>query len=588
MALAVQDQTNFMRINFIITILSLSLSSYAQDHPFYSINDPKIKENLNKVDPKEYQNTFFNGLRFKIVGDTDKALEKFSDCIRMNGQEAAPMYESAILYFNMGQLDQALFFIESACKLEPKNKWYQELMATIFLENGQYNKAISSFKKLLEIEPSNKDWNIELASAYLLNNQPRSAIKVYDNLQKYIGLNAMLFQQKKQIYLEIGDRQAAIEEVESWVEAEPKNLEAINELSQLYLLSGKQIKAIQTLEKSLEIKNDNPSAFIMLSDLYRNNLNSDKSFYYTKKAFGSLNLGIDAKMRLLLTYYDSTDDDTLLLFRSYELIEILKQTHPNSAKPYTIAGDYYYRDDSLRLAKNNFTKAAELDPSRFPIWQQLMIISFDLKEYNELINLCKNVQELFPSQPMSYYLLGLTYIQKKSYTLAIEELNSGKLMVIENPNFLAQFYASLGDAYYAQDEITKSDNAYEKSLELFPENTYVLNNYSYYLSLRKTKLQQAAQMMNLCVKLSPAQPSYEDTYAWVFYQLKDYNNALLWIEKAISNGGKSSATIVEHYGDILYRLSKIDAALLQWQKAKELGSKSKLLDKKISEKKIYE
>ena len=78
-------------------------------------------------------------------------------------------------------------------------------------------------------------------------------------------------------------------------------------------------------------------------------------------------------------------------------------------------------------------------------------------------------------------------------------------------------------------------------------------------------------MMSLCVKLSPDQPSYEDTYAWIFYQLKDYNNALLWIEQAISNGGKSSATIVEHYGDILYRLSKTDAALLQWQKAKELG-----------------
>ena len=121
MALVVQEQTNFMRINFIIVILSLSLSSYAQDHPFYSINDPKIKENLNKVDPKEYQNAFFNGLRFKIVGDTDKALEKFSDCIRMNGQEAAPMYESASLYFNMGQVDQAFFFIENACKLEPKN-----------------------------------------------------------------------------------------------------------------------------------------------------------------------------------------------------------------------------------------------------------------------------------------------------------------------------------------------------------------------------------------------------------------------------------------------------------------------------------
>ena len=161
-------------------------------------------------------------------------------------------------------------------------------------------------------------------------------------------------------------------------------------------------------------------------------------------------------------------------------------------------------------------------------------------------------------------------------------------MIIENPNLLSQFYATLGDAYYAIDELDKSDNAYNKSLEILPENTYVLNNYSYYLSLRKTKLQQAAEMMSLCVKLSPGEPSYEDTYAWVFYQLKDYNSALFWIEKAISGGGNNNSTIVEHYGDILYQLSKKEAALLQWQKAKELGSKSKFIDKKISDKKLYE
>ena len=67
MALEVQDQTNFMRINFIIAILSLSLSSYAQDHPFYSINDPKIKENLNKVkknlDSMEVPNKLIDSLK---------------------------------------------------------------------------------------------------------------------------------------------------------------------------------------------------------------------------------------------------------------------------------------------------------------------------------------------------------------------------------------------------------------------------------------------------------------------------------------------------------------------------------------------
>ena len=149
--MGVQEQTNSMRTHLIIAILFLSLSSLAQDHPFYSVNDPKIKENLNKVDPKDYQNAFFNGLRYKILGDPDKALEYFSDCIRMNGKEPTPMYESAILYFNKGQLDQAQFFIESACQLEPENKWFQQLLATTYLENGQYGKAITSFKKLLKI-----------------------------------------------------------------------------------------------------------------------------------------------------------------------------------------------------------------------------------------------------------------------------------------------------------------------------------------------------------------------------------------------------------------------------------------------------
>ena len=162
------------------------------------------------------------------------------------------------------------------------------------------------------------------------------------------------------------------------------------------------------------------------------------------------------------------------------------------------------------------------------------------------------------------------------------------MCIRDSPNLLAQFYASLGDAYHAQEEIKESDEAYEKSLDIMPENTYVLNNYSYYLSLRKKKLEQAAQMMKLCVELSPGQPSYEDTYAWIFYQMKDYQNALLWIEKAISSGGNTSSTIVEHYGDILYQLSRKEEALQQWQTAQELGTESKFLDQKIADQKLYE
>jgi len=270
------------------------------------------------------------------------------------------------------------------------------------------------------------------------------------------------------------------------------------------------------------------------------------------------------------------------------LIEALKSAHPNDAKPFTIAGDFYYRDGKLDQAQQNFRTAVELDPSRYPIWQQLMIIAFDKKDYEEVIQLGEASQELFPSQPTSYYFSGLSYLQQKKHSSAIDQFNTGKLMVIANDNLLAQFYASLGDAYHAIESYKDSDKSYNKSLELFPENTYVLNNFSYYLSLRKTKLDQAQEMMSLCVKLQPNQPSYEDTYAWIFYQKKDYKNALIWLEKALKNGGNSSATIVEHYGDALFQLDKAAEAFDQWLKAKELGSDSEWIDKKIADKILYE
>ena len=91
-----------------------------------------------------------------------------------------------------------------------------------------------------------------------------------------------------------------------------------------------------------------------------------------------------------------------------------------------------------------------------------------------------------------------------------------------------------------------------KNLSKYNPQTPVLNNYSYYLSLRKIKLKQAREMMKTYVSLVPNQPSYEDTYAWIFYQMGDYDKALVWIKKSLENGGSTSPTIVEHYGDILY------------------------------------
>ena len=88
--------------------------------------------------------------------------------------------------------------------------------------------------------------------------------------------------------------------------------------------------------------------------------------------------------------------------------------------------------------------------------------------------------------------------------------------------------------------------------------------------------------------LEPDNGTYQDTYAWILYQKQNYLEAKEWINKAIENDGYKSAVIIEHYGDILYRLGEIKNAVNQWKKALVLEPGSDVLQKKIKDKKLYE
>lgn len=60
------------------------------------------------------------------------------------------------------------------------------------------------------------------------------------------------------------------------------------------------------------------------------------------------------------------------------------------------------------------------------------------------------------------------------------------------------------------------------------------------------------------------------------------------MKNALDKGGRDSAALLEHYGDVLFMTGDIDEALEYWNKALEKGSDSKTLHQKIKDKKYYE
>jgi tetratricopeptide (TPR) repeat protein len=196
--------------------------------------------------------------------------------------------------------------------------------------------------------------------------------------------------------------------------------------------------------------------------------------------------------------------------------------------------------------------------------------------------------EVFPDQSSVYLFYGVALSQNERHEEAVKILKSGSKLVVDDDNSLFSFYSSLGDSYNELKNYVESDKYFDKALEIDPKEPFLLNNYSYYLSVRGVDLEKAEKMSKLSNELQPGQASFQDTYAWILYRIGKYEEAKLWLEKALKSGGDTSGTILEHYGDVLYQLGNTDEALQYWIKAKDIGDVSDLIDQKIKDKKLYE
>ncbi len=212
-----------------------------------------------------------------------------------------------------------------------------------------------------------------------------------------------------------------------------------------------------------------------------------------------------------------------------------------------------------------------------------MFCDLYLEDYQSLANDSEKCIDYFPNYPLPYFFAGIGNYQLKDFVKAKAFLESGKEFVVNNNALLEQFYSSLGDIYNEMKNYDASYVAYDKVLKLNPDNSVVLNNYSYYLSLRNEHLDRAKEMAKKSVELDPYNSNNLDTYAWVLYKLEDYKGALEWIEKAYNNSSNASGVVLEHYGDILVKLGKKDEAMKYWKLAREKKDYSEFLDGKIKD-----
>lgn len=542
----------------------------------------------------EVMRLFMEATQARLAGQPIKAVELFHSCLKLDPENAAAMFELAKLYHGAQNFPQALDLAKRAVAADKENIWYRFLLADLYQQNSNMEEAAEVYRGIISKWPDRYEVYVDLANTLAYGGKTDEAIKVYADLEKRFGLNDELILQQFSMLMGNGRLDEAEQLVQRAIAMNPAEPQYQGLLAEVYEERGETEKALAQYQKALEMDPSNSMLRIALAEHYYTAGKMEEAYKELGEAFLDPEMDIDAKMQVLIGFFEMTnaegespEDRPDLIRRSYDLIGSLERAHPESGKPHTIHGDFLVRDGKYAEARDQFRLALKFEKERFPIHLQVMQLDMQLRDYASLHSDAEEAISLFPTLPEPYLYNGIALSYLKRHDEAIETLITGRDLVVDNKPMELQFWTSLGDAYNESKNYAKSDQAYDKALSIEPNDAGTLNNYAYYLSLRKEQLEKAERMSKRSNELVPGQASYQDTYAWVLFQLGRYADARTWLEKALASGSRDGV-ILEHYGDILFELGETDEAMRNWRMAKEAGDASELIDRKINEGKRVE
>jgi tetratricopeptide (TPR) repeat protein len=529
--------------------------------------------------------TYIEACREKIAGKPEIAERLFRECLKYDAQNAAVKYELSKLLPITGRLDEASKLAKEAIDADPKNQWYHLSYIEILHQKKDFAGSAEAYEKLIKNFPERSDLMEAMAYDYALSQNFNKAFKIYDELEKRYGKEEVITLNKIKLLKQLRKFSEAEAELKKMIELNPKEPRYYLYLAEHYEDMNDFAQAKIIYDKLLVIDPANPRVHLVMAEYYKEQGKAEESHAELKTALANPDLELEIKIKYLQFYLEVYERFPEFLPKAYELCDIVLKVNPTSSQAHAYYARFLAGDKKLKEAYKEYLIAANYGKTSFQVWSELLDLESYLQKYDSLEIHSAEAMELFPTQAKPYFYNGIANRQIRNYKKSAQSFYDGLEFVYEDKNLMMSFYTSLGDVYAFLEEHEKSDKAYDDALKINPDDPYVLNNYAYYLSLRKEKLDRAEKLSKRSNDLVRENPSYIDTYGWILFQQGKYTESEEWLVRAVKLAG-NKPLILEHYGDVLFKLGKTEEALKYWKKANEAGGTSETLLKKISTKKL--
>ena len=541
---------------------------------------------------RRYDAFFLEAVCQREKGNNDAVFDLLRHCIDIDSTRSEAYYYLAQYYSALKQRDIVLNYLKKSVELEPDNATYLETLANAYLNQRKYKEAIDALELLCEKNRDRDDVLALLIQLYEQESDYDNAIRTLGRLETIEGKSERLSYAKSDLYTKKGDKKAAIAEMKTLADQYPNDNNYRCLYANTLYINGQKKKAVAIYDKVLKEEPDNRNAQMAMVAYYNDQKDSANVNRMIERVLFNKNASTSDRVALMRQVIGESEeaggDSTRVLQLFHRLIDMPQADSDMALFCASYMNMKKMPNDSIRQV---LEKVLEVSPDHAAARLQLVSYAWQAGDRDRIIELCKAARQYNPDEMAFYYYQGIAYYQKDDLDNALNAFQNGIGVITSDsdPSIVSDFYAVMGDILHQKGMSKEAFEAYDSCLVWKEDNIGCLNNYAYYLSEQGIRLDDAEKMSYRTIKAEPKNATYLDTYAWILFMQKRYDEAKTYIDQTLENDSTPSAVLFEHAGDIYYHVGDKEKALEYWQEASEQSDVSderhQILTRKIKLKK---
>ena len=518
---------------------------------------------------------YVHGSLLAMKGDYWGAIDEFRKEIALRPDEGAFHYSMSKAFYNLKVLDSARVHGETALRLDPSNMHYARYLARLAHEMRDYDRAAVLYGLAVKATPDRADIMYSQALEYLSADHPAEALDAFSALLQHDPMNEAALSQALLLQIKLKRYQDAIVTLTQLVKFGGDGQKQQMTLGELYEKTGQGALAVDAFKKLIADDPHYLQAWIALFDHFIQSGDSrefDRQQLLFQDQFQKDPASAIEMVKLFLVRSES---DVKYVTPAQKMLHELGARHPRDSRVYVLKGVYEMRRHQGSLAVSSFSKAIQLNAGNIDAWEALVMAHLEMKENRRAIETIEAARRRLPAQAFRLRVLqGYALLHTGSPGSAVAMLApvARAKAAGRDEELLVQANLTLAMAYDNLGRKKRSQEAYDRVLELDPHNTLAMNNLAFQLAQDGVMLHRALTLARNAVLLDPENGVFLDTLGWVFYRLGNYTGAREMLEKAVASG-IGEAEIFQHLGMVYEKLGEHDKARGMFKRAKAVNGK---------------